>query len=53
MEVLGADRSEGGAASGSSRDRIAEIRVGCAQGVGRSIQGVNPNVEERLFHALG
>jgi hypothetical protein len=32
-EVLGADRSEGGAASGSSRDRIAEIRAGCAQGV--------------------
>ena len=33
MELLGADRSEGGAASGSSRGRIAQIRAGCAQGV--------------------
>jgi hypothetical protein len=53
MEVLGADRSEGGAASGSLRDRLAEIRAGCAEGVGRSIQSVNPNVEEYLLHALG
>jgi len=53
MEVLGADRSEGGAACGSLRDRIAEIRAGCAQGVGKSIQSMNPNVEERLLHALG
>jgi hypothetical protein len=54
MELLGADRSEGGAASGSSRGRIAQIRAGCAQGRGyRSIQGVNPNAEVRLFHALG
>ena len=52
MELLGADRSEGGAASGCLRDRIAEIRAGCAQGY-RSIQSVNPNAEVRLFHALG
>jgi hypothetical protein len=53
MEVLGADRSEGGAAYGSLRDRLAQIRAGCAEGVGRTIQRVNPNVEEHLFDALG
>jgi hypothetical protein len=54
MEVLGGpDRSEGGAASGSLRDRLAQIRAGCAEGVSSSIQSVNPNVEEHLFHALG
>jgi hypothetical protein len=31
MEVLGADRSEGGAACGSLRERFAKIRAGCAQ----------------------
>ena len=51
MEVLGADRSEGGAASGSLRDTLAQIRAGCAQGLGRTIQSVTPNVEEHLFHA--
>jgi hypothetical protein len=53
MEVLGADRSEDGAASGSLRDRLAQIWVGCAEGVGRTIQNVSPNVEEHLFHAPG
>ena len=32
MEVLGADRSEDEAASGPLRDRLAEIRAGCAEG---------------------
>jgi hypothetical protein len=31
MEVLGADRSEGGATCGPLRERLAEIRAGCAQ----------------------
>jgi hypothetical protein len=31
MEVLGADRSEGGATCGPLRERFAEIRAGCAQ----------------------
>ncbi len=52
VEVLGGDRSEGGAASGSLRDTLAQIRAGCAQGLGRTIQSsVTPNVEEHLFHA--
>jgi hypothetical protein len=53
MEVLGADRSEGRAVSGSLRDRLAQIRAGCAEGVGRTIQSVSPNVEEHLSHAPG
>ena len=47
MEVLGRPTAPR-AASGSLRDRLAEIRAGCAEGVGRSIQSVNPNVEEYL-----
>ena len=53
MELLGADRSEDGAGSRSLRDTLAEIRAGCAEGVGRTIQSVIPNVEEHLFHAPG
>jgi hypothetical protein len=53
MEVLGGDRSESGAASGSLRDTLAQIRAGCAQGLGRTIQSVNPNGEEHLFHHSG
>jgi hypothetical protein len=53
MEVLGGRPLRGRSASGSLRDRLAEITAGCAEGVGRTIQSVNPNGEEYLFDVLG